>query len=563
VGRVSSAEVPAQLHEHYYLHNFLSLCASVEKQYDDFLSDQECDFLRCFYALDRAAQCLYVRLISRVGPWFRLHKLNYPEIGELAKPMQRLVKEGLVVEASGLCVDELGRLFTRQELHRAYGTLLSGPRSTSKAGLIESIEQLPMDEMQHLKQVTETVGDELRAPVCVDRVELLQLLFFGNRHQGLTDFVLSDLGLARHYPYPLNPQHRLFSCRQALEEYLACCELQDVFYQCLEVDDEEGMDGVAMLMLESETCFAVNQHRWQRAWNTVARELERRGKLELAVQLYQRSDRHPARERRARILEGLENWRGVVALCEDILAAPWCEAEQEAATKILARAKRKLGAGPKRRAPDKFQEITIVLTRSGERVERDAQLHFQGQWHTAHYVENSLMNTLFGLAFWEQIFADVPGAFYNAYQGVPKDMYESGFAARRAQGITRRLDELRSADLHDVLMDAYKRYEGYQCHWTDWRTVDENLLSTALTIIPARDLFAIWERLLFDPAENRSGFPDLIAFGEQAGEYSMIEVKGPGDALQNNQKRWLRYFTEHAIPTAVAWVEWKKEPDDG
>lgn len=559
----SSIEAPVQLHEHYYLHNFLSLCANVEKQYDDFLNECERDFLRRFYTVDHAAQCLYVRLISRVGPWFRQRKLNYPEIGALAKPMQRLVEEGLVIEPSGLCVGELGRLFTRQELHSAYDALLAGPRPTSKAGLIEAIERLPMDEAQHLQQVTKTVDDELRAPVCVDQVELLQLLFFGNRHQSLTDFVLSDLGLARHYPYPLNPERRLFPCREALEEYLACCGLQDAFSQFLETDDEEGMVGAAMVMLESEPCFAVGQLRWQRAWNAVARELERRGKPELALQLYQRSQRHPARERRARILEGLENWREVVALCEDILAAPWCEAEHESATKIVARAKRKLGAGPIRRTPDTFEALTIVIPRSGEGVERDAQVYFQEQWHSAYYVENSLMNTLFGLAFWDQIFAAVPGAFHNAYQSVPQDMYEPEFATRRAQGIARRLDELRDGNLHDALMGAYKRYSGYQCHWTDWRVVDESLLSTALNIIPAEDLLAIWERLLFDPAENRSGFPDLIAFGERPGEYSMIEVKGPGDALQKNQKRWLRYFSERAIPATVAWVEWSEEVGGG
>lgn len=557
------SKLSPQLHEHYYLHNFLSLCASVESQYDDFLDEQECDFLERLYAVDHAAQCLYVRLISRVGPWFRLRKLNYPEIGELAEPMEALVDAGLVIESSGLCVDELGRLFTRQELRHAYGTLLEAPLPTNKAGLIESIEQLPMDEAQHLQHVTEATGDELRAPVCVEQVELLQLLFFGNRHQSLTDFVLSDLGLARHYPYPLNPQNRLFPCREALEEYLSCCELQDAFWQFLEIDDEEGMEDVATLMLEVDICFAVSQHRWQRAWNAVARELERQGQQELALALYQRSERHPARERRARILEGLENWTGVVSLCEDILAAPWCEAEHEAATKIVARARRKLGGGPVRRVADTFVELRVALPRSGEGVERDAQLHFQGQWHTAYYVENSLMNTLFGLAFWEQIFADVPGAFHNAYQGAPQDMYEPEFVTCRAQAISHRFDELCGGSLHDALLAAYKRYAGYQCHWTDWRVVDENLLSTALKIIPAEDLFAIWERLLFDPAENRSGFPDLIAFGERPGDYSMIEVKGPGDALQNNQKRWLRYFSEHDIPASVAWVEWSEELGGG
>jgi hypothetical protein len=78
-------------------------------------------------------------------------------------------------------------------------------------------------------------------------------------------------------------------------------------------------------------------------------------------------------------------------------------------------------------------------------------------------------------------------------------------------------------------------------------------------VIPAAHLLAIWERILFDPAENRRGFPDLIALGAGAGEYCMIEVKGPGDALQDSQKRWLRYFQAQGIPAQVAWVEWRDE----
>jgi len=77
-------------------------------------------------------------------------------------------------------------------------------------------------------------------------------------------------------------------------------------------------------------------------------------------------------------------------------------------------------------------------------------------------------------------------------------------------------------------------------------------------------LFATWQRQLFDPAQNSSGFPDLIAFADPAksrsgggnlDNYCLIEVKGPGDSLQNNQKRWLRYFSQHNIPAAVPGPE--------
>ena len=64
--------------------------------------------------------------------------------------------------------------------------------------------------------------------------------------------------------------------------------------------------------------------------------------------------------------------------------------------------------------------------------------------------------------------------------------------------------------------------------------------------------------MLFDPRENRKGFPDLIALGENEGEYCLYEVKGPGDALQDSQKRWLRFFQQFKIPAQVAWVTFKE-----
>ena len=61
-----------------------------------------------------------------------------------------------------------------------------------------------------------------------------------------------------------------------------------------------------------------------------------------------------------------------------------------------------------------------------------------------HYVENALMNSLFGLAFWEQIFTPVPGAFHNPFQSVPTDMYSPDFRVRRREAIAARLNELRA-----------------------------------------------------------------------------------------------------------------------
>ena len=38
----------------------------------------------------------------------------------------------------------------------------------------------------------------------------------------------------------------------------------------------------------------------------------------------------------------------------------------------------------------------------------------------------------------------------------------------------------------------------------------------------------------------------------------MIEVKGPGDRLQDHQIRWLEFFAVEGIPASVCFVRWQK-----
>ena len=37
----------------------------------------------------------------------------------------------------------------------------------------------------------------------------------------------------------------------------------------------------------------------------------------------------------------------------------------------------------------------------------------------------------------------------------------------------------------------------------------------------------------------------------------MVEVKGPGDRLQDNQRRWLAFCAEHRMPVEVVHVQWE------
>ncbi|CAA0099743.1 Fanconi-associated nuclease 1 [Halioglobus japonicus] len=545
----------AALAPYYYRDNYLRLCDTVEAQYGDILSAAESALLQTFRGLDFNAQCLYIRLISRTGPWFRESKLAYAELGAIPPILDTLLANEMVEEAYELSAQELGRLYTRSELLHAFCPAgQAQPRG--KAALLDAIEELQLDADETLAALTTIDDQRIIAPRGVELTEHLQLLFFGNRRQSLTDFVLQDLGLTRYYPYPLDRAHRLFCSREALQEYVACANLSDAHYTLLDAGEYEQLPELAAELATMTIQYASSEKRWHRLCNNVARDLERIDEHELALQLYDRSQRHPARERRARILETTGDWASARGVCEEILQKPWCEAEREAAERILPRVNRKLTGARQSRQRDKFTEITLTIARGSESVEGLAAAHLQQQWQAVHYVENALMNTLFGLAFWEQIFEAVPGVFHNPFQSAPADMYDRAFRITREHSLAARMQQLREEDLETTLVQAYERYQHYECRWTHWRYIPLELVAACARIIPAEHLLAIWERMLFDPQENRRGFPDLIALGAGAGEYCLIEVKGPGDALQDSQKRWLRYFQAHDIPAQVAWVQW-------
>lgn len=547
---------PAALAPRYYRDNFLQLCDAVEALYGDLLHPAERALLARWRQLPEPAQCLYVRLVSRVGPWFRRSKLAYVEIGDIASALDELAEAHLLATSADLGLDELARLFTVAEWRRAFAPDLPAAQPRTKPELLAAVADLQCPDADLLGRLLTATGDQLVAPVGGDTVELLQLLFFGNRRQGLTDFVLSDLGIARYYPYPLDRQQRLFSGREAVDEYRYWGELADVHWLLQDAGDAGGLAALAEEILAALPRFATTERRYWKLCNRLARNLERCGELALAAQLYARSQLHPARERHIRVLENTRNYTQALQQCRQLLEQPWCEEECEAAQRILPRLLRQLGQRLPARRRDTLRTLDLALPRVEFGVELAAASHLAADWRGVHYVENALFNSLFGLAFWEQIFAPVAGAFHNAFQSVPADMYQQGFYQRRQALLDARLAELATVDLYPELLAALHRFQGYQCRWVSWQLLSAALLEQVLACVPRAHLLAIWRRMLFDPGENRRGFPDLIALGEAPGAYCLIEVKGPGDQLQHGQRRWLRFFAEQGIPACVARVSW-------
>jgi len=173
------------------------------------------------------------------------------------------------------------------------------------------------------------------------------------------------------------------------------------------------------------------------------------------------------------------------------------------------------------------------------------------------YVENALINSLFGLHCWEAIFAPVPGAFFHPFQEAPADLLEPQFRARRAAEFERCFARIDGGVHAATIVRTFRAKAGIQCPFVAWRLLTPKLLRLALMCIPPAHLKLMFERLLADLRSNRTGMPDLIQFFPAERRYRMIEVKGPGDRLQDNQIRWLQFCVSHQLPASVCRLTWR------
>jgi len=191
-----------------------------------------------------------------------------------------------------------------------------------------------------------------------------------------------------------------------------------------------------------------------------------------------------------------------------------------------------------------------VEQRARDRLAQDAE------GSAVHYVENGLVNALFGLLCWKAIFAPIAGAFFHDFQYGPADLASGRFYRRRCREFAECFAELESDRYKATIRRYFAEKAGIQCAFVDWRLLNKSLLERALACIPPAHLRLWFEWIVSDVQGNRAGFPDLVQFWPQERRYRMIEVKGPGDRLQDNQRRLLEYCLTHQMPVAVCKVRW-------
>ena len=490
----------------------------------------------------------------RRGIHFRASKLQYAEIGDTASAAGPLLALGWIDEQAPLSVEALFEVLLKAEILQCLGAAIDQPKGKKTDWLPALSERFP--ETRCFSQWCVPLDDRLFSLTIMGLCDRLRLMFFGNLYQDWSEFVLADLGIFTYEKVEFCADSRGLRSREDVD---ACVFLHDCQQR---FEAGEALAGI----VEQVNGLALGnpwlQRRRDKLLFQMGQYCERTADLAMALSIYRECAWPGARLRLIRVLERCGEYQLALDLANHAEQSAQSAAEQQHLLRVLPRLRRKLGGPPiKRSSPREMLRLDLQLPRTDPAlsVEYHVQAHLAQESAPVHYVENSLVNSLFGLLCWPAIFAPLPGAFFHPFQRGPVDLLNEDFHLRRADLFQACLAELDDGRYRQTIRERYAAKWGVQSPFVFWGVLSEELLDQALDCLPADHLKHWFHRLLLDIKANRAGMPDLIQFWPQDKTYRMIEVKGPGDRLQDNQLRWLEFCHEHQMPIAVCYVQWAEQ----
>lgn len=535
----------------YYLHNFRQVLHWLGQRYADLLDPDEEHFIQQFDRLPQASQALLVRMVMRKGVHFRAGKLNYVEIGCTQAAAGPLLELGWVDDECLLAFDALFALLQKGEILAAFKPWIEQPKA-KKTDWLEGLSAHFTDNRCFAHWCPD-LADTLYSLTVMDLGDRLRLMFFGNLHQDWSEFVLADLGIYTYEKVEFCAESRGLRSRDDVQGFLFLHQCQQAFETGAAL--EEVLAQVATLNTDNPWL----EKRRAKLLFQVGQYCERTAELALAEQIYRACAYPGARSRLIRVLERQEHYVQAMALANAAQQAPESAAEQQHLLRVVPRLRRKLGepALPKvKPRPVTRLDLALALPDPLMSVEYCVQAHLSEPDGPVHYVENGLINSLFGLLCWDVIFAPLPGSFFHPFQRGPADLHSEDFHLRRAPLFAACFEQLQDERYKTTIRQRYSEKWGIQSPFVFWNLLSAELLEQALACLPAEHLRYWFERLLLDIRANRAGMPDLIQFWPAQKTYRMIEVKGPGDRLQDNQLRWLEFCGEYQMPVTVCYVRW-------
>jgi hypothetical protein len=538
----------------YYLENLHTVIHWVSRHHCDLLQPEELNHLSTLMGMPLSAQALLARMVMRKGDVFRVDTLQYDEIPSTDEALDALEAAGFVDQSPSLDVQQLYQHSRHKELQVLLTATQHPPaKSARKTDLLPQLLEMAREELSRsLKQWWPQASFTLVALKCGALMDRVRLMFFGNLHQDWSEFVLAELGHQVYETVAFKPESRAFRYRQEVDQYLTIhtcyshlaneVAIPDILPLCSDALDNSWLE-----------------HRRQRLLFQLAQNAERSGQNTLAMALYAQSSLDEAQVRYFRLLEkDHDNTCATLDTLENAAALLKRPEAQLHLARIAHRLRRKSGIASKAPLKRAIPSQTLTLANTGLRVEAAVLKSLASRPAvTGFYTENWLFTGLFGLLFWPVLYTPLPGAFFHPFQSGPADLYRPDFGRRRSAQIKQRLASLDTREYRSLIMQCWQEKQGIACNLIHWSALNQELIELALDLIPADHLKTVFQHLLTDLRHHRRGMPDLIFFDQYQRSYELIEVKGPGDRLQDHQRLWIESMLEAGLPVSIAEVVWE------
>ncbi|TNE91854.1 MAG: hypothetical protein EP330_03905 [Deltaproteobacteria bacterium] len=201
----------------------------------------------------------------------------------------------------------------------------------------------------------------------------------------------------------------------------------------------------------------------------------------------------------------------------------------------------------------------------GRTVEAAVIQRLEAAGRRALHGEGAVWRALFALLFAEVYFLPVHGQLPVPFLSGPLDLGTPAFRSRRRDAVDAVLDAVAAGEAGARVAAASERWWGTRLRGGHWEVGSpEQLVALAKGIEPSA-LVAVLDVLLDRGLGAAAGLPDLVVLpgpavrladlhpSKLADGVTLVEVKGPGDTLRDEQRVW-----HHRLADAGAAVEvWK------
>lgn len=531
----------------YYLDYFQYLLDFIRTGSAHLLSADDESFIATFESLSEDARCLFVRMMNRKGEYFRMEKLSYEEINNIPQATEELVEVGFI---SLDPPDDylLFRLFTKAELHKLFPDREYNKRKKDDIllELAETENRADYDLLRSQHTIIHFLVQE--------QIEYLKLLFFGHAHGMMTEFVIRDIGnvklenLDNHDFTPWFESEA--EARSVFELYKWDYTVKHAMRVMLPVEILELTGSVNWsVFLQHPRSRKIGDRFMLR----LGEYFEKAGLGEDALSFYSLARKHPARERRIRILEKMGEPEAAREIAEVALDNPYNASEALFAKDYLGK-KSKRNYRTTTTRINESPEITISEP-VGHRVEAHALAYYAERGFEGEHTENHLWKGLFGLFFWDILYDQQHATFHHPLQRTPSDLHTEDFYTNRRAALVDKTKAFRTKKkLLAHLEQVHSEKQGINNRMVAWHDRLLPTVSACVHHLPLKGLMNVLLEMSKNVKDNRAGFPDLFIWNDKS--YHFYEIKSPNDHLSSQQLFWIDFFIQQKIKANILRVKY-------